>query len=169
MVITYPEYEKQKLRKESNVSNFDELYCFYYPGMNLRSTDLQAFIGIRAIDKLDNYSKKRNENYHHYQKLIKHNELNIINRENCFISDFAYPMLHKNRNLIIEELQKNNVEVRPLIAGSIANKPFWIKRYGKTSFLNADKVDKYGFYLPNHQDLSFEDIEFIADIINKLS
>ena len=34
-------------------TEFDSLYNFYVPGMNLRSTDLQAFIGLRAIDKLE--------------------------------------------------------------------------------------------------------------------
>jgi CDP-6-deoxy-D-xylo-4-hexulose-3-dehydrase len=158
---------KQNLKKEWNTSDFDELYCFYYPGLNLRSTDVQAFIGLRAIEKLDFYSEVRNRNFFHYKNLLKNNELNLEIRENSFISNLGYPIIHKKRNDIIKELQENHIEVRPLIAGSIANKPFWIKRYGKSIFPNADIVDKYGFYLPNHQDLSFEDISFITDIINK--
>jgi len=158
---------KQNLKDEWETSDFDELYCFYYPGLNLRSTDVQAFIGLRAIEKLDLYSIQRNKNYHHYQNLIKNNELKIENRENSFISNLGYPVIHKDRNAIVKELQKNNIEARPLIAGSIANKPFWIKKYGKTSFANADIVDKFGLYLPNHQDLTIEDITLIADIINK--
>lgn len=163
------ENSREKLKNKWNTSDFDELYCFYYPGINLRSTDLQAFIGLRAIEKLDFYSELRNKNYFHYKNLIKNNELNIEKRENSFISNLGYPVLHKKRNDIVNELKKNNVEARPLIAGSIANKPFWIKKYGKMSFVNADKVDKFGLYLPNHQDLSVEDIIFITDIINKFN
>jgi CDP-6-deoxy-D-xylo-4-hexulose-3-dehydrase len=73
-----------------------------------------------------------------------------------------------NRNKIIEQLKENNIETRPLIAGNMANKPFWIKRYGhSTNLPNADIVDKQGFYVPNHQGLVKEDIEVIASIINQ--
>ena len=59
---------------------------------------------------------------------------------------------------------KNNIEVRPLIAGSMMNKPFW---KGRKSYLkNCEIIDKYGFYIPNHQGLSSNDIEKICNIIN---
>jgi len=38
------EYSKE-LREKWNISDFDALYTFYHSGFNLRSTDLQAFIG----------------------------------------------------------------------------------------------------------------------------
>ena len=55
-------YSKQ-LRSKWETSDFDALYTFYHSGFNLRSTDLQAFIGIGQIDKLDNICKKRNINF----------------------------------------------------------------------------------------------------------
>lgn len=158
---------KNELSKGWDVSEFDELYCFYYPGLNLRSTDVQAFIGLRALEKLNDYSILRNNNYFYYKEMITNNELNIETRENSFISNLGYPVLHKNRDAIVKELQNQNIEVRPLIAGSIANKPFWIKKYGKTKFENADRVDKFGFYLPNHQDLTIDNIKLISKTINK--
>ena len=42
-----------KLQQEWDVTDFDSLYTFYYPGYNVRSTDLQAYIGLTQIDKLD--------------------------------------------------------------------------------------------------------------------
>ena len=54
-----PKDVQEKLRTENNVNEFDSLYTFYLPGFNLRATDLQAFIGLKAIDKLDEYNKKR--------------------------------------------------------------------------------------------------------------
>ena len=56
---------------------------------------------------------------------------------------------------------------RPLICGSIGNQPYWIKKYGKTSFEFADIVDNYGLYVPNHPELKLEEVEYICDIINK--
>jgi len=62
-----PEWKQKELREKYSVSDFDSLYNFYVPGLNLRSTDLQAFIGIRSLDKLDNYSKLRNINFKQYK------------------------------------------------------------------------------------------------------
>ena len=92
-----PKEIQEKLRKENDISEFDSLYTFYLPGFNLRSTDLQAFIGIRAIDKLDDYTEKRNKNFQLYKSSIDFNQLNITDRPTDFISNFAYPIVNKNR------------------------------------------------------------------------
>ena len=155
--------KQEEYRKKYNISEFDSLYSFYYPGFNLRSTDLQAFIGLSQIDKLDDFSIKRNFNFNTYMNNININELDI--KINGFVSNFAYPIVSKNKKSIVEELIKNNIEVRPLIAGSMMNKPFW---KGRKSYLkNCEIIDKYGFYIPNHQGLSSNDIEKICNIINK--
>jgi len=160
--------KKTELRERYNISNFDSLYTFYVPGLNLRSTDLQAFIGLRAIDKLDEYSRIRNENFNIYFSKIKNNDLKLKVNEKDYISNFAYPVVTKDRDLIVQKFQENNIEVRPLIAGNIANKPFWYNKYGHHEFQNANTIDKYGFYVPNHQSLTYEDVELISNIINLL-
>ncbi len=161
--------DKQKsLREEYSVDDFSSLYNFYVPGFNLRATDLQAFIGLRAIDKLDEYSLIRNENFNNYLNLIKNNELNLkTNNENNFISNFAMPIVSKNKEKIVKELIKNDIEVRPLIAGNMSNKPMWYEKYGKINLKNCELIDKYGFYIPNHQDLTINEIQKISKIINE--
>jgi CDP-6-deoxy-D-xylo-4-hexulose-3-dehydrase len=161
-----PDWKQKELRLKYNTSNFESLYNFYVPGFNLRATDLQAFIGLRAIDKLDDYSYKRNKNFFTYKNSIS-NELDISVNDNDFISSFAMPVLSKNRQKIVEELTSNNIEVRPLIAGNIANKPVWYEKYGFIDLPNANLIDKFGFYLPNHQDLMVDDINKIIEIVNK--
>lgn len=157
-----PKQKRESLRKEYKCSNFNALYNFYYPGFNFRSTDMQAFIGINAIDKLDKYSKIRNRNFKIYTKKLFNNELNLIVRKEDFVSSLAMPFISKNKNKIIECLNKNNIEIRPLIAGNMAKKPMW---KGKNINLpNSEIVDEFGFYLPNHQELSKEDVEFICSI-----
>ena len=106
---------QEKLQKEWNVSEFDAMYTFYYPGYNLRSTDLQAFIGLNQIDKLDDWGKQRQRNFESYQALIKNNYWKVKPQEDSFISNFAYPVIHPFRDEIVKELQKNNIEVRPMI------------------------------------------------------
>jgi CDP-6-deoxy-D-xylo-4-hexulose-3-dehydrase len=161
-----PKTIQNKLRNENDISEFDSLYTFYLPGFNLRSTDLQAFIGLRAIDKLDNYTKKRNINFKLYKSLIKDNQLTINDNDKNFISNFAYPIVNKNRSIIIEKLIDHNIEVRPLIAGDMSKKPMWIKNYGEVILHNCQLINEYGFYIPNHQDLTSEEINLISNIIN---
>ena len=53
---------------------FDSLYKFYYFGFNVRATDLQAFIGLRQLQKLDSVVKKRNDNYNYYNELLMNDD-----------------------------------------------------------------------------------------------
>jgi CDP-6-deoxy-D-xylo-4-hexulose-3-dehydrase len=163
--------EKQKKYRETHqVSEFDALYTFYYPGYNLRSTDLQAFIGISQIDKLDDFVSKRSRNFKIYESLLRElNELKLEIRSTDLVSNFAYPFVAKSkedRSKIVKELIENQIEVRPLIAGSMGSKPFWIRYQGhQEKFVNSSVINDRGFYVPNHQDLTEEDIIRIAKII----
>ena len=158
---------KSELKKGFKVDEFKDLYTFYLPGFNLRSTDLQAFIGIHQLNKLDMIVNNRNKNYILYNKLIKNDFWKISEFDNTFVSNFSYPIIHPNIKTIVEELTINNVESRPLVCGSIGNQPYWINLYGKQSFEFADMVDKYGLYVPNNPDLTENEIETICNIINK--
>lgn len=160
-----PKWKQEELREQYGCTDFDALYNFYVPGMNLRSTDLQAFIGLRAIKKLDDYSKKRRENFKYYISKLKTNLLDLGEKPNGYVSSFAIPVVHPKRNDIIKDLMDNDVEVRPLIAGNMANKPMW--EGDKEGLNNCELIESQGFYIPNHQDLSKEDIDIIVNIINK--
>tara|TARA_B100000579_G_scaffold188441_1_gene153770 strand:- start:114 stop:1268 length:1155 start_codon:yes stop_codon:yes gene_type:complete len=158
---------QKQLQKDWKISKFNSLYTFYYSGFNFRSTDLQAYIGLTQIDKLDDWGLKREANFKSYQKLINNKYWMPYERPNTFISNFAYPVISPNRDKIVSDLQKNNIEVRPMISGSMGTQPFYIKAYGRLELKNASIVDKYGFYIPNHPKLLQKDLEFISETINK--
>ncbi len=157
---------QKDLQQQWGVSDFNSLYTFYYPGFNLRSTDLQAFIGLGQIDKLDDFCIKRNVNFKLYQKYLDNSYCNFVYLDNTFISNFAYPVIHPKRDTIVEELQKKNVEVRPMICGSMGTQPFYVKKYGRLELPIVSIIDRYGFYVPNHPKLTEEEIKLICDIIN---
>jgi len=152
-------------RSKYNLTEFDSLYTFYYPGFNFRSTDIQAFLGLRQIEKIDNFSKKREENFRIYQKNLINNKLNLQTNKEDFISNFAYPVVAYRRNEIVEALKEAEIEIRPLIAGSLAEKPFW--KGDKPKMPNCKMINEYGFYLPNHQSLTEQDILTICNLVNK--
>lgn len=161
-----PEWKQKELRKKYNSTDFDALYNFYVPGMNLRSTDLQAFIGLRAINKLDEYSEKRRNNFFKYKEKIKNSTFILKERKGDFISNFAIPIINSKRDVIVKKLQEANIEVRPLIAGNMANKPMWLNENEPIKLPKCEVLDVFGFYIPNHQDLNEDDINKIIDIIN---
>ena len=158
---------KISLRKKWDVTDFDSLYTFYYSGLNVRSTDLQAFIGINQLDRIKNICKIRNKNYNSYNDLIINDYWKPKKYSDRFISNFAYPVIHPNRDKVVKKLQDNNIEVRPMICGSMGTQPFYVKKYGRLELPNVSVIDKHGFYIPNHPGLVNDDIQFISDIINK--
>jgi len=161
------EKEHQRLIKKYDISDFRSLYTFYYPGFNLRSTDLQAFLGLNQLKKLDNGIEQRNKNFLLYDKLIQNPEWKIPIFNDRFISNFAYPLAHQGIEDLAAELFKNGVEVRPLVCGSIKEQPFWSDRYESEDLPNAHYLHHNGMYLPNHHNLSLGEIKFICEIVNK--
>ena len=69
------------------------------------------------------------------------------------------------RRSIVKALVGNGIETRIFSAGNLGLHPFWVKRYGKTSFPVADRIHHCGFFLPNHASLTEEDVSFIARIV----
>ena len=158
---------QNKLQKDWGVSEFNSLYTFYYSGFNLRSTDLQAYIGLTQIDKLKDWGERREYNYNLYQELIENNYWKPKTQEHSFTSNFAYPVIHPERDTIVEKLRANEVEVRPMICGSMGTQPFYVKEYGVLKLPNVTDIDEFGFYVPNHPKLTIEEIKFISNIINE--
>ena len=162
-----------KWRKVWGIDDFRAQYTFYYPGMNLRSTDLQAFIGLNQLKKVEEFGNRRNKNFFEYINCLnradkQNNILKLEQRDGDFISNFCFPVINHNKEHIVHELIQNNIETRPLIAGSIGKNPFWEMFAKKGTLLptpNCDLIDKYGFYVPNHQDLSIQDIQRVVNII----
>ena len=154
-----------KLQKEWDVSEFNALYTFYYAGFNFRSTDLQAYIGLTQIDKLNDWGKQREDNYYLYQRLIN-TEWKPTSYFDSLTSNFAYPVISPHRDKIVKKLQENKVEVRPMICGSMGIQPFYVKHYGKLELPNVSLIDRDGFYVPNHPKLTVDEIAFITEIIN---
>jgi CDP-6-deoxy-D-xylo-4-hexulose-3-dehydrase len=157
-----------KLQKEWRVSEFDAMYTFYYSGFNIRSTDLQAYIGLAQIDNLNDWGKKREENFHLYNKLIKNDFWKVKSKPDCLESNFAYPIIHPKRDEIVKTLTSNNVEVRPMICGSMGTQPFYVKKYGELKLPNVSIIDEYGFYVPNNPKLTREEVSFISGLVNEI-
>lgn len=164
---------QSRLRKKWGVDDFSALYTFYEPGFNVRSTDLQAVVGIGQLDKVDEWIDKRNENLSHFLDYMKKKDVKKkiwrpTEHPDSFTASFCYPMVFstkKDKDKAVAALLANGVETRPIICSSMGTQPFFVKRYGRHETLNASRVDECGIYVPNHPKLSKEEIEFICDTV----
>jgi len=137
-------------------------FIFYVPGFNLRSTDLQAKIGLTQLDKLYETVRIRNRNYELYRQLIK----GWKPMTRGYVSNFAYPIIRDDKDDVMGRLKLAGIETRPLIGGSMGKQPFYTRCYGQLDLPNADKVHSNGFYVPNHPGMSVLDVKHIAEVIN---
>jgi CDP-6-deoxy-D-xylo-4-hexulose-3-dehydrase len=163
----WEESDRKEIEEKYDINGINEMFTFYYPGFNLRATDLQAFIGIEQLKKIDDIVKKRYYNFHLYENLIINDYWKPNEFPRTMTSNFAYPYIHPRKNEIIEALHRNDIETRPLICGSMGNQPVYTNLYGKCSLENCDKIDKYGIYLPNNAEITEEEILKVCKVVNK--
>lgn len=160
------EYKNKMLEKYDMKDPFLENYFFVHPGLNIRNTDLNAFIGIGQMKKIDKYVKQRNKNYNLYMDHLS-DHVWVQKSKTEPVSALSFGLIHENRKEIVSDLVRNNIECRPLICGSIQEHPFWYERYEKVSLPNASKVHERGLYVPCHQSMTEDQVKFISDIIKR--
>ena len=146
-------YDQKKYKKKFPKKNFK--FLFLSSGFNLRSTEINAFLGLENLKKINKWIKIRNDNYLNFIKLLKkyQSEFLIPFKEKENISSFVLPFIMKkvNNKISLEKsFNENGIETRPFIAGNLVNQPF-LKRYKNEYFKNAEFVDKNCFYIGNNQ------------------
>ena len=162
-----PKESYDKLMKEHGVDDFHSPFTFFVPGYNLRSTDLQAFLGLRQIKKADWVATRRHENHCLYaEKLEGYVEFQKWgDNVPVSISFGAIADSTEHRREIVERLVANGIETRIFSAGNLGLHPFWVDQYGKFNDKMSNKIHSRGFFVPNYPEMSSEDIDFICSIV----
>lgn len=163
---------KDALRKQWNINEFSELYTFYEPGFNLRATDLQAFIGLVQLEKVDAMILQRNKNFNLFKSLLSPHVWFPTEEPDSFTASFCIPVIMGSlaqKEHLIKLLRENDVECRPLISGSMGTQPFYKKLYGELILKNCSLVDSMGMYVPNHPSMTEEDIRLLCEKIIEAS
>lgn len=159
------------INKKSFIKKFYNKYTFYDLAYNLRASEIVGFLGCVQMNFLEEIIKIREKNFKSIYKIYQKNNnfLKLDLGHMNIISNFAFPIICKNNKLLkkyVSLFMKNNIEIRPLIAGNITLQPFF-KKYIKTKFNlpNSTLIHKNAFYIPNHPDLSQNDIKRMTDIL----
>ena len=154
--------------------SFDESFRFILPGYNVRPIEMMGAIGIEQLKKLPDFLKYRRKNAEYFQKLFKDDSRFIIQREIETSSWFGFSFIIKDKNLkredIIKKLTKANIDTRPIVAGNFARKEVvkWFDYEIFGSLKNADAIDKYGFFVGNHEFDIQDKLDYLYDIMHGL-
>lgn len=165
--------KENKLCVKSDFS-FDESFRFILPGYNVRPIEMMGAIGIEQLKKLPDFLKYRRKNAEYFQKLFKDDSRFIIQREIETSSWFGFSFIIKDKNLkredIIKKLTKANIDTRPIVAGNFARKEVvkWFDYEIFGGLKNADAIDKYGFFVGNHQFDIQDKLDYLYDIMHGL-
>ena len=155
------------LMSRHGVDDFHSPFTFFVPGFNLRSTDLQAFLGIRQIKKAERVAIRRNENHLHYAKNLE-GHFQFQNWGENFPVSISFGVMADNtahRKEIIARLVENGVETRIFSAGNLGRHPFWTAEYGVFRDEMSDQIHSCGFFIPNYPELTLEEINYICEVV----
>jgi CDP-4-dehydro-6-deoxyglucose reductase, E1 len=166
-----PSEEQVKLQRKYKVDDFFSKYTFYDLAFNGRPTEIQGFIANLQLEYLTEIFNKRQKNFSKFLQAARKNK-NIFPLElehMDFISNFAMPLIFKT-NAMFKKYKdlfvKNNVEIRPIIAGNIANQPFY-KKYIKTkvTLKNASLIHQNGFYFGNNPEMTDKELNLLCQLL----
>lgn len=166
--------EKQlKIRIKHGVNEtFYCRYTFYDLGYNLRTTEIQGFIGNIQLEHIGEIIRKRQDNF---MKMaipiyaLKERYYPVRFDHIDFLSNFAVPLICRSRAIRDELVKKckNRVEIRPMVGGDMMMQPFFKKYFREFSELdrsNARLIHEQGLYFGNNPELTQEEIKTILDV-----
>lgn len=168
------ENKQLKIRDKYKVnSTFYSRYTFYDLGYNLRTTEINGFIGNIQLSYIDEILEKRKNNflkmgppiYAQSDRFypIKYDHLD-------FISNFTVPVICKTQKIRDELVEKckDRLEIRPIVGGDMVEQPFF-KKYmseftDESSISTAKLVHEQGLYFGNNPELTNKEMEQIVEI-----
>ena len=168
----------RNLPKKNFVANksddwFEESFRFVLPGYNVRPIEISGAIGVKQLEKTPSFLKKRRENAKLFVKLFKNHPNYLIQKDIDKSSWFGFSLILKQdsklkRKEIIDLLQKNKIECRPIVTGNfVRNEVMKYFDYEVHDELkNADYLHDNGFFVGNsHKNLT-KNINFLKDILS---
>ncbi len=171
------EQKQLKIRLKHNVnSTFYSRYTFYDLGYNLRTTEINGFIGNAQLKYIDEITKKRRDNFFKMAVPIfgnKNKYFPIRYNHLDFLSNFAVPVVCKSKEIrddLVEKC-KDKVEIRPIVGGDMVAQPFFQKYMPDLmkNFhnLNARLIHEQGLYFGNNPELTGKEMREIVKIFTK--
>jgi CDP-6-deoxy-D-xylo-4-hexulose-3-dehydrase len=165
--------ERQKeLRSQNGIDAFYARYTFYDLAYNGRPNEINGFLGLTQLRYWDEIIDERAANFKRFAEVMAANDdfvpLTVSHLSKC--SNFAVPVVCRTTELAEayrRKFEAAGVEIRPVIAGNITRQPFYRKYAEPVSCPHADRIHTNGFYFPNNQELTEDEIGTILGLLKK--
>ena len=147
-------------------------FVFDVMGYNLRSTNLNAAIGLPQLKKLDGFIEQRKKNHEYFLNKIK--DLPItpqkINLDETSSFSLGIILPSKEcRDVLLEKLPEQGIECRPIVTGNLLRQPVFLDmNLKKDSQTMANVIHDKGLYLPNNQFMSNKEVDKVVESIKDL-
>jgi CDP-6-deoxy-D-xylo-4-hexulose-3-dehydrase len=167
----------RNLPQENHVSNksddwFEESFRFVLPGYNVRPVEMSGAIGIEQLKKLPLFLKQRRKNAKLFVELFKDHPDFLIQRSIDNSSWFGFSLIIKPesnliRKDIVNKLQKNKIDCRPIVAGNFTKSEVmkFLNYEIHQELKNADYLHDNGFFVGNSQVSLVNEIKFLQKIL----
>ncbi len=147
----------------------DKKYHHVRYGLNSRLDEIQAALLRVKLKSLNfNNNKRRNLAIRYINNLSKIKQIEIILPKNSGDSNFhLFVIKIKNRNKLINYLDKNGIQTLIHFPALIPDQPFLKSKYGFLNLPVARKFVKKCLSLPLHPKMFLEDVDFICSKIQQ--
>ena len=151
---------------------YDHKYIFSHLGYNLKNTEIAAAMGLSQMNKLEDFIKRRKNNWIRYYTRIGDVLGTMSATEGSNPSWFGYLVICRSieqRNDMVSLLEKNEIQTRMLFAGNILRQPCFTNghhwfRVADTFCVSNDLTDK-AFWLGVAPSVTEEQIDKTCDLI----
>lgn len=149
-------------------------YVYEEIGFNMKPLELQCAMGRVQLKKLEDFREARLRNAKRMKEIFtKYPQFQLIDSpDNAEVCWFSFPLLCKgiSRKLVMDTLEKNNIECRTIFSGNILRHPAYKDTHyvSHSEMVNADYVMKNGMFLSVHPSITEEMLDFIDKVLGDL-
>lgn len=158
-------------------ADYDDKFIFSEIGYNLKTTDLQASLGLVQLTKLGKFAKIRQSNFEYlHKKLSRFGQFFMLPQAEIGSgpSWFGFLITLKpncpfSRKELVDYLHQNNVGTRMLFTGNITRQPYFIThqvKYRQGDLTNTDYVLKNSFWVGVYQGIDKEKRQYMARVFD---
>lgn len=143
-------------------------FSFIHLGHSFRCTEMEAALGLAQMEQKDEMIQKRRENGRFFMENLKnleeHMQLPTIppDRDHVFM---MFPILLKGepKQSLVNYLEERSIETRDMLP--LINQPVYREIFGdiEKDYPVAQWINRSGFYIACHQDLTEEEKNYIIE------